>query len=299
MIDRKLVQSMLSGMQFQYVLSLLTEKFHQPYVVVKGEVLSYQAYGATGRRHFGDIDILVDRKDLTAVTKVFLEDGFETNVLTREQEIVAKSFSHQLPPLWKKVNGVTVNVDINYDIFWGEWTGPRQDIEEWLKKREIIELFRLPVPVLTVNEAFIQLCLHHYKDMNSLFHLTIGTPIKSEKFQDVYRFWRNNQKELSIEKICDWAERYSAQDYLYCVILQTAEVIQDEDIARWGNQLNPKGYPEGNCLTDTYGLDASHRKKWDLSLKERVDNPKLPEYIKAHLTEEEREKIERERIIFG
>lgn len=128
MIDRNQVQRMLSEMQFQYVLSLFGEKVHQPYVIVKGEVLSYQAYGATGRRHFGDIDILIDRKDLSAVTKVFLEDGFETNMLTREQEIVAKAFSHQMPPLWNKVNGVTVSVDINYDIFWGEWTGPRQNI---------------------------------------------------------------------------------------------------------------------------------------------------------------------------
>ncbi len=299
MIDRKLVQSMLSGMQFKYVLSLLAAKFPQPYVIVKGEVLSYQAYGAPGRRHFGDVDILVDRKDLTAVTKVFHEDGFETNVLTREQEIVAKAFSHQIPPLWKKVNGVTVSVDINYDIFWGEWTGPRQNIAAWLKNRETIELFGLPVPILSVNEAFIQLCLHHYKDMNSLFHLTIGTPIKTEKFQDVYYFWHNNQKELSIEKICAWAESCCAQDYLYCILCQTAEVMQDEEIVRWGNQLNSNGYLAGNCLTDTYGLENGHLKKWEIALKERIDNPKLPEYVKARLSEEEKEKIERERIIFG
>jgi hypothetical protein len=75
--------------------------------------------------------------------------------------------------------------------------------------------------------------------------------------------------------------------------------MQDEEIVRWGNQLNSNGYLAGNCLTDTYGLENGHLKKWEIALKERIDNPKLPEYVKARLSEEEKEKIERERIIFG
>ena len=53
------------------------------------------AYGAAGLRHSGDIDVLVDKKDLKALEKILKEDGFESANLTRQEKIVARAFSHQ------------------------------------------------------------------------------------------------------------------------------------------------------------------------------------------------------------
>ena len=68
------VQSVLDKaarkVKYQYLIKLLSEKATFPYAVVKGEVLSVLAYGAAGLRHNGDIDVLVDKKDLKALEKI-------------------------------------------------------------------------------------------------------------------------------------------------------------------------------------------------------------------------------------
>lgn len=39
------IQSICSAVQLKYVASLLEQHFYCPYVIIKGEVLSVQAYG--------------------------------------------------------------------------------------------------------------------------------------------------------------------------------------------------------------------------------------------------------------
>ena len=92
------IQSICSAVQLKYVASLLEQHFYCPYVIIKGEVLSVQAYGKPGRRHLGDVDVLVQKENIGKLTALLIENGFETNVLTREQEIITKAFSHQVTP---------------------------------------------------------------------------------------------------------------------------------------------------------------------------------------------------------
>lgn len=289
------IQSICSAVQLKYVASLLEQHFYCPYVIIKGEVLSVQAYGKPGRRHLGDVDVLVQKENIGKLTALLIENGFETNVLTREQEIITKAFSHQVTPYRKLVSGIAVNIDINYDFFWGEWDKAEPSIGDILSRRQYLTLYDQFVPVLTIEDAFIQLCLHHYKDMNSLFHLAYVNPITSEKFQDIYYFWLNNRNCLSVEYISNWSKKYQIGLYIDYILSQTAYIMKDKSIAEWGKKFY-QGY---NYLLNYYGLDSKRRKKWDIPLDVRINNPTLPEYIRKSLSPEELEKLKKEHAIFA
>ncbi len=282
--------------KYQYLIKLLSEKATFPYAVVKGEVLSVLAYGAAGLRHSGDIDVLVDKKDLKALEKILQEDGFESANLTRQEKIVARAFSHQIEPYHKQLPLGSLEVDINYEVIWGEWQGKKPSVSEMLARRQTIDVFGVPVPALAVEDAFIQLCLHHYKDMNVLFHLTIHNPISRRLFDDVACFWKRQCAQMDLNKLKVWMDEYELTPFFYYIAYYTAKVCQVQDLEEWAKQLET---PEGIALLDTFGLTESERKVWPIPFEERLENETLPELVRAMLTEKELEKAEQNHKIFG
>ena len=282
--------------KYQYLIKLLSEKAEFPYAVVKGEVLSVLAYGAAGLRHSGDIDVLVDKKDLKALEKILKEDGFESANLTRQEKIVARAFSHQIEPYHKQLPLGSLEVDINYEVIWGEWQGKKPSVSEMLARRQIIDVFGVPVPALTVEDAFIQLCLHHYKDMNVLFHLTIHNPISRKLFNDVAGFWRLQRDKMDMGRLQAWVKEYELTPFFYYIAYYTAKVCDVSDLAEWAKQLESA---DGIALLDTFGLADEERKTWPIPFDERLENEQLPELVRSMLTEKELKKAEQNHKIFG
>lgn len=294
------VQSVLDRaarkVKYQYLINLLNQKADFPYVVIKGEVLSVMAYGAAGKRNSGDIDVLVDRKDLKALEMILKEDGFESTELTRQEKIVARAFSHQIEPYHKQLPLGTLEVDINYELIWGEWQGCRPSVSEMLARREVTDVFGVQVPCLTVEDAFIQMCLHHYKDMNVLFHLTLHNPINRRLFQDMAGFWTLQSDKMDLPKLHKWMEEYNLTPFFYYMAYYTAQICDAPGLAEWAKELET---PEGVALLDTFGLAESERKTWPLPFEERLENEQLPELVCSLLTEQELEKAKQNHKIFG
>ena len=294
------VQSVLDKaarkVKYRYLIELLNKKADFPYAVVKGEVLSVLAYGAPGKRNNGDIDVLVDKKDIKALETILKEDEFESADLTRQEKIVARAFSHQIEPYYKQLPLGTLEIDINYELIWGEWKGKRPDVSEMLARRETIDIFGVQVPTLTVEDSFIQMCLHHYKDMNVLFHLTLHNPINRRLFNDVAGFWKLQRNNMDLEKLQRWMEEYEVMPFFYYIVYYTAKVCDVPELAEWAKQLES---PEGIALLDTFGLTESERKVWPIPFESRFENEQLPELVRSMLTKKELEKAEQNHKIFG
>ena len=294
------VQSLLDKaarkVKYQYLIDLLNRKADFSYAIVKGEVLSVLAYGAPGKRNSGDIDILVDKKDLKALEKILKEDGFESAELTRQEKIVARAFSHQIEPYHKQLALGTLEIDINYELIWGEWTGKRPSVSKMLERREYIDVFGIQVPSLSVEDAFIQLCLHHYKDMNVLFHLTLHNPINRRLFNDVAGFWKQQRNRMDLDQLRNWMEAYELTPFFYYILYYTAKVCDVPELAEWAQELES---PEGVALLDTFGLAESERKTWPIPFEQRLENEDLTELVRSMLTEKELEKAEQNHKIFG
>lgn len=294
------VQSVLDKaarkVKYQHLMGLLEERADFLYAVVKGEVLSCLAYGGPGKRTSGDIDVLVDRKDLKKLEAVLKEGGFATEELSRQDQIVARAFSHQVAPYYKQLPLGMLEVDINYEIIWGEWNGKKPSVGEMLAQREFIDIFGVRVPTLRVEDAFIQLCLHHYKDMNSLYHLTRSNPIRRRLFEDVAGFWRLQKEQMNLERLETWMEEYRLTPFLYYIVYYTAQICDAPGLAAWAQKLET---PAGCSLLDTFGLAESERKAWPIPFEERLENDDLPLLVRSLLTEKEMEKVEQNQRIFG
>ena len=63
------INMLLSSQRYKYSSAIFELLKSKTYAVIKGEPLSLLTYGACGERHLGDIDLLVDRKDLKFVSE--------------------------------------------------------------------------------------------------------------------------------------------------------------------------------------------------------------------------------------
>lgn len=161
------------------------------YAVVKGEALSQQIYGEPNMRRSGDVDILIDKDDIREVERLLQNAGFKQqdwgdSSELRKIRILCMAYSHQIPSYYKDKVWTRLNVDVNYDIFWGEYEGQRYSIKRFLEDVAETEIYGAKVKVLTLENAFVQLILHHYKEMNSLYHLYHGNYIRIKLFKDIY-----------------------------------------------------------------------------------------------------------------
>lgn len=268
------------------VFSLLKDEL---YAIVKGEPLALQAYGQTGTRHVGDIDVLISRNNLGKLISYLENNGFRVSKVSRRDRIAALIYSHQILPYTKKSPTYgDVVIDINYDIFWGEYEGKRINIDSFLADTIEKSIYGILVRILPPLKAMIQLVLHHYKDMNSIFLLATRKSIRYEMFKDVYFLLKNNLKDITIERLYAMGVEYEIVPYIFYVLYYTGKIFHDEILNQYIEAFKTK---EGEKLLDCYGLCENERKKWKCDFKFRLETNKTYDLIKGDLTERDKEKI--------
>lgn len=268
------------------------------YAIIKGEALSLQAYGATGKRISSDIDILIPVTRLTEFNNILVSHGFQGRELSRADKILLVSSSHQtlpytlsMPKPWPELL-----LDVNHDIFWGEYKGKRIDIADFLADVIEINIYGVTVKTLPPLKAFIQLVLHHYKDMNSIYLLAINNRIKMEMFADVYHLLKNNLEDIPLEQLFLISKDLEIVDYVYYILFYTGQVFRDKDVQRYIDAFKTK---EGTELLNCYGLNKKERKQWNCDFETRLCSKNLLGIIENDLTEKDWEKIAINQRLFG
>lgn len=268
-----------------------------PYAVVKGEVLSVQAYNKVFCRNSCDVDFIIHRSNVKKFENILLQHGFTRNSLNRRDEIMLLSSSHQMPTYEKEIPDVgTVVIDVNFDIFWGEYIGRRIDMNEFLSDVKPMELFKCKVNVLPPLKALLQVCLHHYKEMNSLYHLTRHNSINCNMFSDIYYLWKNNITDLCLEKLINIGREYDISCYLYYILYYTNCVFKDKELQKYVDTFCTD---EGKRILNCYGLSVEEQKEWRADFEERLNTNNLYELIKDDLTNDDLKKIKRVEYIFS
>ena len=270
------------------------------YAVVKGEVLSQQIYGVPDRRRSSDIDILIDKKNVKFLEEQLQKLGFEQKLPedsaeARRNRVLCMSYSHQIPSYHKEKFGFNFNVDVNYDIFWGEYEGQRCSIDGFLSDTVDMEIYGATVKTLPIEKAFVQLVLHHYKEMNSLYHLSQHNTIRTDMFRDVYEMMRNNDECLSSKLIRKLGKLFLIEPYIYYMVYYTWEVFKDPFLNSYLNELQIYRNYE---LLVSYGLCAQEKKVWGIEFIDRLDNNQLWQIIQSELQQNDFEKINNNIAIF-
>lgn len=199
-------------------------------------------------------------------------------------------------PWAKEINpwGI-IQIDLNFDIFWGEYEGKRVDIEDFLSDTVEIEIYGVKVKTLTPIKTMIQLILHHYKDMNSIYLLATRKSIKYDMFKDVYYLLKNNLDAIPLDKLYAMSVEYEIIPFVFYVFYYTGQVFDDEVLKRYTEAFR---VPEGEALLNCYGLCTKERKEWKFDFKTRLESENLYELIKDDLTDKDREKIAVNKRVF-
>lgn len=262
-----------------------------PYAVIKGEVLSVIAYGDTGWRRCQDIDILIDKKNIAYVDNVFKSAGFEQVVfgednkkreLTRKEMIMFAN-SHQVVPYSKN----DIDVDINTSIFWGEYTGSRIDTETVLENRIELKIYNQKLKTLSIPKMFIQVCLHHYKEMNSPYILKIKNTITTAMFQDIYYLFIKLKDEL--KTLLHYIKLYQVEKYIFYMLYYTNYIFKDPDLQKFVKYCESV---DGRALLNQYGLTNAEQKFWKCDFDTRLDNKNVFSLIEKDLSEEDLAKVQ-------
>lgn len=265
------------------------------YAIIKGKPLSILIYNDLQERTSTDLDILCTKAELAIIIIELRKKGFiETNKNTNDH-LLCKLFSHQYLPLSKISDISRLTVDVNFDIFWGEYEGKRINIEEFLSDTIEMEIYGVKVKTLPPLKAMVQLILHHYKDMNSIFLLATRKSIKHEMFKDVYYLLKNNLEAISLDKLYNISAEYEIIPYVFYVLYYTGQIF-DDDVLR--EYIEAFRTPEGERLLNLYGLCEKERKEWKCDFKTRLESENLFDLIKDDLTERDKEKIAINRRVF-
>lgn len=265
------------------------------YAIIKGEVLSLLSYNQLGLRCYNDIDILVSRNNIAKVDAIFKSFEFDSPKITRENNLILKLFSHQTLPYRKKAESNKVIFDLNFDIFWGEYTGKRVDIDDFLSDTIDMNIYNCKVKALTPLKSMVQLILHHYKEMNSIYLLSSYNTIKYNMFKDVFYLLKSNTETISLQKLFAISSSYGIIPYVFYILYYTNQVFDDQLLKKYVEAFKT---PEGINLLDYYGLAKKERKPWRVDFKTRLEAENLYDFIKNDLTDVDLEKIEQNKRIF-
>ncbi|KAF6628185.1 nucleotidyltransferase family protein [Paenibacillus polymyxa] len=275
---------------------LIEDMRELPYALIKGEALSIAAYGGNGFRASKDIDLLVPRDQLGNLQEIFekhdckqviKDESGAVRELTRQEKIMLMN-SHQVAPYSLVLDdGTFIDIDVNCDIFWGEHIGPRIDLHDFLKNAVNQVIYGYEIKVLPPIEAFVQVCLHHYREMNSMYIFKLQNPINVSMFQDIYAFYKSSFRS-HIKPLVEYSLHHQLHAYIYYLLYYSSLIFEDDLLPLHMELFETK---EGRKLIHHYGLAAEERKQWKISFCDRLNHPDLFSVIEPELTDADQEKI--------
>jgi len=284
--------------RYQACQKIFLELGETAYAVIKGAVLSHMAYGGVSIRNSSDIDILISKADAQLVSKILLENGFVQGRVTddkiipftRQEILYHLALTHQTAPFIKKTSSVFcpfVNVDINTDIFWGE-SNIKADMRVLLSRTTDFDIFGIPIKKLSPVMEFISLCMHHYKDMNSIYLLSRES-LRLSLFCDLYFYLINNSHSLDIPLLQQTCNKLKVTEYVYYCVHYTNLVFEDDRLQAY---LEATRSDRGEELLNMFGLNDTERRTWGIEFFDRLFDESFPKRYRDILSDGDMKKIQ-------
>lgn len=295
LLASKMAVNKLSVRERYREISFFLEKTKLPYAIIKGAVLSEALYGDSFLRISGDIDFLVDRSHCEDFKYSLLYNGFiqgrikDNKIIpyTREELLYYSVSTHQIAPYVKQINNSIIpyiNIDVNFDIYWGEYEH-KSDMAFVLSQLQKINILGIQVNKLSPEMEFISLCLHHYKDLNSIY-LLFKNGLKLCYFCDVFFYIMNNT--LDKKKLFDAANKLNAGRFLYYCLYYT-NIIFDSSVIK--DYMLLFSCDKDNSILETYGLTPKEIKTWNIDFESRLFGNSLKKYFQSNLSSQDFYKI--------
>lgn len=267
------------------------------YAVVKGAILSNAAYFQPNMRNSLDVDFLIHPSCTKQIKDIFLANGFvqgytrgnEIIPYQRKEAVFYISNSHQLAPFIAPTKNQLcpfVSVDFNFNIIWGE-SKKEIDMNFVLSELKDETIYGQTIKKLSCEMEFIHLCLHHYKDLNSIYLISKGS-IKLNLFSDIFYYIVHT--DLDVKKMLYISENMDVSKYIYYCLFYCGEIFSHTKL---DELILAYKFSADDDLIGSYGLHESERKKWCFSFYDRLFMEDFPQKFIATLSENEKMKIEK------
>lgn len=270
-----------------------------PYAVIKGSYLDKTAYLNRGLRSSNDIDILIDRRNYKILCEILESEGFvcgyydyiskEICKFSRKVIMYNYLYTHQAASYIKTVTTndyfYIIKVDINFSISWGEDVSWDKYTAELLKNTREVEYEGLLYKVLNPELYLLQLCLHSYRDMNSIV-LIYKNKYILRLLCDVYYYLL--REIINIDLFIETVKKYGYERQAYYIFVYIKEFFGNSELIQY--ILDALGEAANEWIS-CFGLTEKERKTWNLSFKERIMSDNLFECIKPLLDDADINKV--------
>ena len=275
--------------------SFLFSQNRIPYAIVKGPVLSAAAYGNPFVRVSNDLDVLISPEYIEDIDDLLVKEGFiqarivnnQLKKITRKEKIFQSMLTHQIPTYIKKTdNNICkyVILDVNTKIIFGE-SSFQPDVNYVLKQTEKMLIAGVVINKLKCELDFIFLCLHHYKDINSIYLLSQGS-FRLDVFCDVFLYVEN--QKIDFNMLIQYCRFLNVGKYVYTILYYTSLIFPSEKLLQIVAFLQSE---RDDSLINCYGLSEEEKKVWKIGFYERLFHENLSNYIWDNLDEKDKEKI--------
>ena len=269
---------------------------NEDYAIVKGAVFAKTAYFQPSMRSSLDIDFLIHPSQITRIKDIFLRNGFVQGYIKgdkiipyqREEALFYACKSHQTAPFVAPTGNQLspfVSVDLNFRIIWGE-SEKEIDMDFVLSETEKDIIYGQAIKKLSPEMEFIHLCLHHYKDLNSIY-LISKKGIQLSLFSDIFFYIIHT--DLDIAKTICISEKLEVSEYIYYCLFYCSKIFSHSKLDELILNYNPF-FNEG--LINSYGLHETERKKWTFDFFDRLFLEDFTQKFVKTLNDTEKEKIE-------
>lgn len=230
------------------------------YAVIKGFHLTNSIYGYPFRfliRDYNDIDILVNKSDLSKVNRILLNNKYiqgnlnketlEIVPCTRQEKIDLLINTHQQYQHIKKSKYYEIShcniqlIDVNFTIFEGGEVIDYIDIRQMLDTR-VLRHTESGIEYYSLKSEYdlIQLCYHLYKDTKYEIKKKNNESLRLINFCDLYQYIRLEKENL------DWGFLYQTiidaaiENQIYYVMKLLCMIFIDLDIHDFVEKLGKK-----------------------------------------------------------
>jgi hypothetical protein len=128
----------------------------------KGPTLAVSAYGDITLRQFGDIDILVHRRDVPQIMKIMDAEGYLPDVTLPEGD--AEHYYDLLTTIGFDNPVSKMRIEVHWELLSHNYAVAWKSDSLW-HKTELVTLNRKEIPVLAFEDMLVYLCLHGSKHL--------------------------------------------------------------------------------------------------------------------------------------
>lgn len=140
-------------------------------VPYKGPALAYQVYGNLALRVFGDLDILIRKRDVAGAKSILLSQGYRPELqLTDDQE---KAFSRFECDQHFTLEGSSIPVELHWDVTPPYFSFPLEPDDLW-DRLEDLYLLGTKIQTVALSDLILISCVHGAKHLWERLEWIVG-----------------------------------------------------------------------------------------------------------------------------